>query len=414
MHPPIPSLTGLRFIAALSVVISHSVVLLLRFPGVPPFWHIALSQLSGIGMPLFFVLSGFVIQYNYSDAISAKPAHGLYGFFIARFARLYPLYIVCLAFDLGFKWGYRDLPAATGEALPFYLTLTQSWFYIHFNSTDLIRMFGLMPQISWSISTEFFFYLCYPTVCLLLVRLQSTRAVIVAIATLSVVGTASMVIFGLNYSTILRIGAAWFGPQAADSPDDVFQWFVYISPYVELLEFILGCLCASLLMRLVRFPVTRSEQYLGLIVTLTAIATIASLYCTYFLIPFTASLDYLQGLRASFGFAPPIAVLIFCCARYRNPIVSFLSLPKIVLCGEASYSIYMLHYLVIDAFRLRVGPIDTVGLGFANLLMWMITVASIIGLSLVSWQIIEVPARRWLRKALGPKNRKTTVPQPAE
>lgn len=414
MHPPIPSLTGLRFIAALAVVIGHSVVQLLRFSGVPPFWHLALSQLTGIGMPLFFVLSGFVIQYNYSEAITAKSARGLYGFFVARFARLYPLYIVCLAFDLGFKWGYRDLPAATGEALPFYLTLTQSWFYVHFDGTDLIRMFGLMPQISWSISTEFFFYLCYPAVCLLLARLQSIRAIITAIATLGVASAVLMVILGLNYSAILRIGAAWFGPQAAHSPDDVFQWFVYISPYVELLEFILGCLCATLLMRLVHFTVTRSEQRLGLIVTLMSIATIASLYCAYFLIPFTASLDSLQGLRASFGFALPIAVLIFCCARYRNPIVSFLSLPKIVLCGEASYSIYMLHYLVIDAFRLRVGPIDTAGLGFANFLMWMVTVASIIGLSLVSWQIIEVPARRWLRKALEPKNRITTVAQPAE
>src|SRR5262249_14107703 len=69
-RPAIPALTGLRFIAALTVVISHSVTLLLLFPaGAMPRWQSYLLEIGGIGMPLFFVLSGFVIHYNYSTPI---------------------------------------------------------------------------------------------------------------------------------------------------------------------------------------------------------------------------------------------------------------------------------------------------------------------------------------------------------
>jgi peptidoglycan/LPS O-acetylase OafA/YrhL len=129
-RPPIPALTGLRFVAAFIVLIGHSVTFLLTFPGdVLPTWERYLHFLGGLGMPLFFVLSGFVIHYNYSEPIEIGGWPNVYNFFVARFARLYPLYISCIAFDLIFKYSYVQLPASTAQALPYYVTLTQSWFY---------------------------------------------------------------------------------------------------------------------------------------------------------------------------------------------------------------------------------------------------------------------------------------------
>ena len=89
----IPALTGVRFAAALLVLTGHSVHIM-RFPGPPPYWHVLLSQLTGLGMPLFFVLSGFVIHYNYWDTVYAQRLRGSYNFFVARFARLYPMYFL--------------------------------------------------------------------------------------------------------------------------------------------------------------------------------------------------------------------------------------------------------------------------------------------------------------------------------
>jgi peptidoglycan/LPS O-acetylase OafA/YrhL len=403
MRPILPALTGLRFVAAMCVLINHSIGSLIPFPNGSPIWHFVLSELAVIGMPLFFVLSGFVMHYNYSEDIKAEPGAGFYKFLVARFARLYPLYIFCVAFDLVFKWGYGQLPAATPEALPYYLTLTQSWFYIHFGDASLIRVFGLMPTVSWSISTEFFFYLCFPLVCLFTAKLKSPRSIINAIAILSIFGFAAVGALGRFWFAIDTVGAAWFGPQANTQPEDLFWWFVAISPYVRIMEFAVGCLCAALFMALSRIPVSEREQRLGAFLTWAAIILISAVYC-FFLLPIYQGYAgmLMRGVRICFGLAPFIGLLIFCCARYRNVIVLFLSTPLIVLCGEASYSLYMLHEMLIDAFKYTVGPVLGRGIEFANGLMWLLMISSSIGLSLVSWRLIEVPARRWLRSALSP------------
>lgn len=66
------ALTGLRFIAAVSVAISHGIGLMFKPPlSEMPIVHY-LSLGAGFGMTLFFVLSGFVIHYNYAELILKK------------------------------------------------------------------------------------------------------------------------------------------------------------------------------------------------------------------------------------------------------------------------------------------------------------------------------------------------------
>ena len=52
-----------------------------------------------VGVSLFFVLSGFILVYNYLDA-SGVMRTGPSDFWHARFARIYPAYIVALLFSL--------------------------------------------------------------------------------------------------------------------------------------------------------------------------------------------------------------------------------------------------------------------------------------------------------------------------
>ena len=82
---PLPALTGLRFIAAFTVLAGHAADSLLQFAGEHPDWCHYIAALPGIGMPLFFVLSGFVIHYNYHRSIVEAPARGTINFFVARF-----------------------------------------------------------------------------------------------------------------------------------------------------------------------------------------------------------------------------------------------------------------------------------------------------------------------------------------
>ena len=70
----VPGLTGLRFVAAFCVLIAHSVTVLMG--GHEVYW---IKQASGFGMTLFFVLSGFVIHYNYAVAVTGSQARSRNG-----------------------------------------------------------------------------------------------------------------------------------------------------------------------------------------------------------------------------------------------------------------------------------------------------------------------------------------------
>src|ERR1700733_6235500 len=97
----IAPLTSLRFFAASAVVLSH--FLLSYVPGAnsSAAWGplVRIAALGSSGVSLFFILSGFVLAYVY---IYAPAGHlprtvNRRSFWIARVARVYPIYVVALA-----------------------------------------------------------------------------------------------------------------------------------------------------------------------------------------------------------------------------------------------------------------------------------------------------------------------------
>ena len=84
----IPALTGLRFVAAFSVLLAHGVSTLLADHETPLGTVYWLKQASGFGMTLFFVLSGFVIHYNYATLVTSGRLYGTAAYLWARVARL--------------------------------------------------------------------------------------------------------------------------------------------------------------------------------------------------------------------------------------------------------------------------------------------------------------------------------------
>src|SRR5580704_6089862 len=93
--PQIPALTGLRFFAAFFILFAHAADWLGQFQ------NSDIGQRFGFvamyGMPLFFVLSGFVIHYNYRRLFMSRGiCRATCEFAAARFARLFPLYFCLL------------------------------------------------------------------------------------------------------------------------------------------------------------------------------------------------------------------------------------------------------------------------------------------------------------------------------
>jgi peptidoglycan/LPS O-acetylase OafA/YrhL len=393
MHQNIPSLTGLRFVAAITVVVSHTLLWTVKVSQPPPLLAFAWS-LSAFGMTLFFVLSGFVIHMNYSSVVST--AAGLWNFFVARFARLYPLYFAFLSCDLLTQYFFGQLRKPRIETLPFYLTLTQSWTYLPIDGNALVYQFGQVPQVSWSISTEWFFYLAFPLLCFGITRLRSPRTIITAILALCVFAYAGSIVMRMHAPSIEAYGVARFGEIASNIQDGYFRWLAYFSPYVRVFEFALGCLTSALVRLLA--PPTEREQVFGSCLLIGGIAGAAALQWVMFSMPGTSGL--VVALHQNFGFAPFAAIMIFCCARYDSSIVRALSYPRVVLAGEASYSIYLSHPLVITAFAHGLPEVTDWRRAIGVSLQVAIIIATIIGLSLVLWSLIEMPARRAVRRWL--------------
>ena len=80
------ALTGLRYLAAASVVAFH-------FSKSGNAWVRALVDHCGFGVVIFFVLSGFILVYSY-DVGAGKFRGTRPAFWAARVARLYPTYVV--------------------------------------------------------------------------------------------------------------------------------------------------------------------------------------------------------------------------------------------------------------------------------------------------------------------------------
>jgi peptidoglycan/LPS O-acetylase OafA/YrhL len=139
----IQSLTGLRFYAAALVLWAHTVTAFLIPAGVP---ILGTTPAAGyLGMTLFFVLSGFVIHYNYGASVGSLSGRAIYSFVVARVARLYPLFFLCVAITAVMP---RD-PSPSFAWLPLYLTMTHDW------SPQVVgnRFLGdLFAPGSWSIS----------------------------------------------------------------------------------------------------------------------------------------------------------------------------------------------------------------------------------------------------------------------
>ena len=149
-------LTGLRFVAAMMIVLYHARNYF-HWP-----WLAYVPQAAEFSVSFFFVLSGFILTHVYGS----KPFPGYWHFLALRIGRLWPVHIVATAVVVASVY----FPIIRPDSLVFERAdfLFNRW-------TELALVTGLLQSlspyianifawnsVSWSISTEFFFYLAFP------------------------------------------------------------------------------------------------------------------------------------------------------------------------------------------------------------------------------------------------------------
>jgi len=403
----VPGLTGLRFVAAFSVAMAHGSELILKFDSPSLAQTRWLPPLAGLGMGLFFVLSGFVIHYNYRIAVTQGGIDGLGGFIWARFSRLYPLFFLIVTLDvlLGkqlfyFMSGNTDAFTDVLHALPYYLTFTQSWIYKPFPGSSLIYVTGANASLTWSISTEWFFYLSYPLVALFVIRARGVGVTIVAALTwcaLWIVVASTIFDHGGQIDAWAANRYGSIAGLANGNQDSYFRWLMYFSPYLRIGEFILGCIVAQLYIVLQGKDPSGPERFIGQLLLALGILSVPVL--TYMMYSDHGRVLAVQRLNMNFGLAPSVALIIFCSARYDTLFTRILKSRPFEALGDASYSIYLIHFLIFTlAASFLSGVLPATGSNIAFLFgKYIFILGLILLLSLGLHAFFEVPAREWLR-----------------
>jgi peptidoglycan/LPS O-acetylase OafA/YrhL len=148
----LPALTGLRCFAALNIVFFH-------FSN--PKWFGPFAPIVDNGytsVSFFLMMSGYILAYNYSARAQSGQLKTR-SFWIARFSRLYPVYLFALVVSLGMLMEEWHARSHAQFILGTILTplLLQGWI-------PMLASFWNTP--AWTMCTEAFFYLIFPVVIL--------------------------------------------------------------------------------------------------------------------------------------------------------------------------------------------------------------------------------------------------------
>jgi hypothetical protein len=398
--PDIPALTGLRFIAAATVVFAHFA----EGSGFAPFG--LRSPISVIGMPLFFTLSGFIVHYVYAGSFAKSWRAAVPAFAFARFSRLYPLFFAILLVYLVGKLG-RMFYAHPGIGLSF-ASLTGTWWYWVVDGESLA---GQRYHISWSISTEMFFYVVYALVLYRVVALAGARrcaALLVLLCALTFAAFYGVFATRDSWLAFALARHPEFISTDVDINNSFFRWLVYLSPYFHLPEFIAGCLTCQiyLLMRRSGAPARAGvAEILGWCGVAWLLVALALLVTEWDFGVRSQFFDFVVFLHMNFLMAPGCCLLILALALGSSSIARALGHRVPTYLGEVSYSIYLGHPFVFT-FLVVIGlgaPAYAMTLGLALVVVW----ASLLYFS------IERPGKAWLRAAFNSAYRRRTVPSAA-
>ena len=328
----IPELTGLRGIAAAAILLNH--VLLIAPDLRTTIFNRPLSMMGNLGVSLFFILSGTVIYYNYADKILINPAKEMSKFFLARFARLYPLYflfIVIFFMVNTFLLGHSgDLLAADITSLPMFLFGLQDWVYGYINNFQVVHLQG-SANIGWSISCEFALYLLFIPFVLLLKPQKSIKNVII-IFILSLFLRWIYLYFTYFDMSILNM---WEDVYPGKSAQTRF-YMIFYSPIGRFFEFMSGCAIAMLY--------SLNKPYSNYVKRMFSFVII---FCL--LVLFLMSVKLINLPIDELTIISPILTLFILAISICGS--RFLRSKLLILMGEISYSTYLLHIMIVEGIK---------------------------------------------------------------
>lgn len=293
-------LTSFRFIAAVSVFLIHA----------------GYFKEGYIGVTFFFILSGFILTYNYYDKFVDLSYNRLKNFYKSRISRIYPVHLLTLFVSIPFVGFYvflkhSDTVGAAIQKGVLNIFLLQSYvpssaYYFSYNT------------VSWSLSAEMFFYTLLPFILTLLHKVKLETKSLLLLATL---------LYVLFLITVFKLQNYSFS-----------EWLFYIFPVFRLFDFVVGISLALIFIKNKKILEEKSKERFSFLELL-------SLLCLAIAIGFKNYVP--QAFRWDVYYLPFMSMIIFIFSNQKGVISKLLSNKKIIYLGEISFSFYMIHLLVL-------------------------------------------------------------------
>ena len=350
-------LTYIRYFCALGVVISHASKLLLPEKIDNIFLNFilkSLRELSASAMVGFFLLSGFVMYINYGKQFEDSKINfrkTYLSFLKNRFIRLYPLWVVAIILDF-FLWSRTGYTVPDYiKTIPFYLTFSQSWWYLTTSTRAFNYALGMTLGVGWSLSVEWLFYFTFPFILLVFKRFNSKKSLIILTVSIFLVYSLNVYLINsqaFNENSLLYSMFGKTNPEVSglNNWENSFgRWLVYLNPYIWLSVFIIGCYLAKLSIILAKSEVRILKfRYLGFICLVTTFVLTINSYV------FTFN-KTLWILRFGAVYVVPLGIyFLSICHRELKDETPF-KMGLIYRLGNASYALYLFHFPIINILK---------------------------------------------------------------
>lgn len=348
--PPtqINSLTSLRFLCAIAVFWHHLDVF--NDLNIPGFEKVMKFLFEGyIGVNFFFVLSGFIIAHVYRKRFIESTVDAP-AFMFYRISRLWPVHLLTLLMAV---FVYKIHPSFN------LTTLTHLFMFQSMIPADPAFSFGF-NGVSWSISTEMFFYFSFT----FLVLLPSKKLFQIFLATIFII-------------ILMILTQGWNLPAS--------NWFLYISP-LRIVDFIGGML----------LNIWLSERRYDFSHKTCTLLELGSIFCFTLFVAISLKLNVSMLWKYDLYYLFPTIFMIFAFSFDRGFISYLMNNRVLIFLGDASFAFYMCHQIILVWVKINFyGKINSIQSVF---IYSFLALAITIVVSGLVHSLFEKPIYKYLRK----------------
>lgn len=315
------------------------------------------EDFGGLGVKIFFVLSGFLITRLLLDEYTRHGHIDFFGFYRRRVARLMPVFYLYLAFAVA-------VTIQSGREVP-WGAVASSIFYVTNYYQALTGAATNLVSHCWSLAVEEQFYLLWPMLIVFLLR----RRVNLAKALTAIV----LAVWCWRW---LLLATEWASVD-----------YLYRALDTRADDLAIGCLAAVL----VRSSVWRS-RLAGLFRTPGAVWAV---YAALAVLALYGTSTPLLKYGVTFVIEPPLIaalmLMVVLVSTQGGWIARLVNNPLIVHLGQVSYCMYLFHGLI--GYTIRRLVLEQGGALWLAILAEYIAIAAFAS---VSFRLFETPLRRWI------------------